>query len=403
MIRLRLFCLVLAASLVGISVSAPDAGDLPSRAQIPVGPEVAAAQATARRICVQMGVQTFRAPDNRSRIAKGDPALPPRLGGGVYVQLTGAQRNGYVQVRTLKGVDVWIPSIQSDSGNPSLCVAHASDMRVCSKDNAPQDVPVQADFEAPDAAPAAWVKRGSLIRLWGYFEERGQWAFVEAGGKVGFIRSGELCHEASAPPPSRATEQFHMILVAAKPDCYQWGRERGANEIRRIIIHNSEKSLESTAATFQECEPDRPTSAHVGIDRDGKIYRFVEDSFTAFHTGGTLYSGGFNSISLGIEVIAHDKPGFTFMTPQQERSLLDLIRFWANEYRITIPQDILQNSTRFKAYNDLEYWQAPITIHRLVSADRGTDCPRHIWADSIQGDEEFFVWRRKNLAGQSGE
>jgi len=193
-----------------------------------------------------------------------------------------------------------------------------------------------------------------------------------------------------------------MIPAAAKPDCYQWGRERAATEIRRIIIHNSERTLESTAATFQECAPDRPTSAHVGIDRDGKIYRFVEDRFTAFHTGGIVHSGGFNSMALGIEVIAYDKPGFTFMTREQERTLLDLIRFWMKEYHITIPRNVLQNSTRSKAYNDLEYWQAPVTIHRLVSADRGTDCPKFIWADSVQGDEEFFLWRRKHLGEDQG-
>ena len=397
MIRRRSLWAATAASLAAICTSTSFAADHPTNAQVIAGPDLVATETAVRRVCVQTGVQTFRTPDKRAGIAKGDAVLPARLGGGIYVQLTGLRQNGYLQVRTLKGLSLWIPDIQAKSGNPTLCMAHPTSMRVCRKDDAPQEVAIHADYEAGGAAPVAFVKRGSPIRLWGYFEERGRWTFVETHGTVGFMRSEDLCHEGSLPPSGRATEHFGMILAAAKPDCYQWGRERAATEIRRIIIHNSERTLESTAATFQECEPDRPTSAHVGIDRDGKIYRFVEDRFTAFHTGGAVNSGGFNSMSLGIEIIAYDKPGFTFMTRQQERSLLDLIRFWMQEYHITVPRNVMQNSTRSKAYNDLEYWQAPVSIHRLVSADRGTDCPKFIWADSVQGDEEFFLWRRKYL------
>ena len=344
-----------------------------------------------------MGVQTFRAPDQQSRIAREDIVLPSHLGGGVYVQLTGRRVSGYVQVRTLKGVEVWIQDVDPSSRQPSLCPAQGSVMRVCRNDTAPQEVPVQADFEAPDAAPVAFVKRGSPIQLWGYFEDRGRWTFVETHGRVGFVRSEELCHATSKPPRQQATEHFGMIAAPAKLDCYQFGRERAAEEIRRIVIHNSETNLQSTVAMFRECTPDHPLSAHVAIDRDGRIYRLVEDKFTAFHTGGVDNSGGFNSVSLGIEVIAYDKPGFTSMTPQQERSLLQLIRFWEKEYDITIPRNVLENSTASKSYNDLEYLQAPVTIHRLVSAERRTDCPKFIWADSVQGDEEFFLWRRTHL------
>ena len=408
MIGMRMRWFAIAVSVAGVLVGLSFATNLSPAAELSPGaqdftrPAVPGTDTSVRRICIQMGVQTFRAPDKTARTAKGDPVLPARLGGGVYVQVTGLRQNGYVQVRTLKGAEVWIPEIQPESSNPSLCTGHASVMRVCRQDNAPQEVPVQADFEVQNAAPVASTTRGSSIRLWGYFEERGRWSFVETKGKIGFVRSEELCHENSTPPGAQATERFAMIAAPAKLDCYQWGRERSAAEIRRIVIHNSERTLQSTIAMFQECDPERPNSAHVGIDRDGKLYRFVEDRYTAFHTGGTANSGGFNSISLGIEVIAYDKPGFTFMTQQQERSLLELVRSWAEEYHITIPQNILQNSTRTKTYNDLEYWHAPVSIHRLVSADRGTDCPKFIWADSVQGDEEFFLWRRKHLRGNEG-
>jgi N-acetyl-anhydromuramyl-L-alanine amidase AmpD len=343
-----------------------------------------------------MGIPTFRGPDAQTAVADGDAALPSRLGGGLYVQLTGLHAKGYLQVRTLQGVEVWVADV-TESGGSSLCFAHPSVMRVCGKDDAPQAVPVVADFSASGAPPVTVINRGSLVQLWGYFEDRGRWTFVETRGKVGFVRSEDLCHENSRPPTTQATEHFAMIAAPASPDCYQAGRERGADEIRRIVIHNSEASLQETIALFQKCDPGHPRSAHVGIDRDGKIYRFVEDKFAAFHTGGTSQSGGFNSTSLGIELIAEDKPGLTNTTSEQEQSLLQLIHYWSKEYAIAIPASVFENSTRSTSYNDLEYWDAPVTLHRLVSAGRRTDCPKFTWEDSVQGDEAFFAWRRKHL------
>ena len=351
---------------------------------------------TVRRVCVQTGVQTYRGPDKKTRILKGDAANPRRLGGGVYVQITGPRANGYVQVKTLKGGVLWIPEAQPESGNPSLCIGQPTVMRVCRTDGTAQDVPVLADFEVESAAPLMAVKQGSLLQLWEYFEDQGRFAFVERDGKVGFIKSETLCHEISAPPGAEATAELGMTVAPAKQSCYQWRRERGASEIRRIVIHNSESTIKSAIAQFQACDPNRPTSAHVGIDRDGKMYRFVEDKYAAFHTGAN--NGGFNAVSLGVELVASEKPGFTSMASQQERSLLALIRFWSTKYVIGIPDAVLKNSVRSKAYNNLEYWKAPVTIHRLVSADRGTDCPKFVWPDSVDGDQQFFEWRRSRLS-----
>ncbi len=344
-----------------------------------------------------MGVHTFRAPDDYSQVTANDVTLPSRLGGGLYVQLTGLHANGYVQVRTLQGIQVWVREVEPVSHNPSVCSPQGSIMRVCRKDDAPQEVPVEADFRVPDAAPVALVKRGTRIHLWGYFEDRGRWSLVETRGKVGFVRSDELCHANSKPPQVQATEHFRMITAPAKEDCYQFGRERAAAEIRRIVIHNSETTLQGTVAQFRECTPEHPVSAHVAIDRDGTMYRLVEDKFAAFHTGGTENSGGFNSISLGIEMIAAEQAELRGMTPQQERALLALIRFWSHQYHIAMPRDVLRNSALARGYNDVEYWRAPVTIHRLASAERRTDCPKFIWADSAAGDDEFFLWRRKHL------
>lgn len=187
-----------------------------------------------------------------------------------------------------------------------------------------------------------------------------------------------------------------MTGVLAGPGCYQQHRARAASEIRRIVIHNSEHTLQSALATFQNCDPLRPTSAHVVIDRDGRMYRVVEDRFAAFHTGAN--HGGFNAVSLGIELVASGAAGMGGMTPPQERALLELIRFWARLYKIEVARHVLDNSTRTKGYADIEYWDAPVTVHRLVSAGRGTDCPKFVWDDSPAGDEAFFRWRRAAVA-----
>src|SRR5262249_26049546 len=160
--------------------------------------------------------------------------------------------------------------------------------------------------------------------------DTGQWSLVEAAAGIGFARSIALCHTSSAPPGAAATRHFAMKPAPADPDCFQSHRERAAAEIRRIVIHNSEAPIARTIATFQRCHAGHPTSAHVGIDRDGVMYRFVEDRHAAFHTGGV--EGGFNAGSLGIEVVAARPRGWRSMTPPQERALIALIRYWSEQY-----------------------------------------------------------------------
>jgi N-acetylmuramoyl-L-alanine amidase-like protein len=349
---------------------------------------------TVRRVCVQMGVPTYAAPRRTARITRGTIAVPTRLDGGTYVQVTDATSDGYQEVRSLKGGTFWIPITGPQAGRPSLCLAQASTLRVCA-DAAANDIPVEADFEDTSAPPVMFLKRPSTVQGWGYFEDHGRWTFVEREGRVGFVRSQDLCLDQPMPKVSDATMHFRMTVAAADPQCYQSQRTRAASEIRRIVIHNSENTLRSAIATFQSCNPDHPASAHVAIDRDGGLYRLVEDRFAAFHTGGS--DGGFNAASLGIEIIAADRPGQLLLTAAQERSLVSLLRFWMAQYTLAIPDRILANSSRTRGYNDVEFWEAPVTLHRLVSAGRGTDCPKFIWPDTPAGDDEFFTWRRGRL------
>lgn len=356
---------------------------------------------TVRRVCISAGVETYSAPRKQARIHRGTTKVPSRIGGGAYVQLTGAAIDGYQPVTLLRnGGTVWIRVTDPRSSAPTLCVPQAATMRVCgtgSTTTATATAAMHADFERPTDPPLMRIDRGTRVQLWEYFEDRGRWTFVERNGQAGFMRSEDLCHDDQQQPPgSEATTHFAMTVATAGVDCYQSHRERAAAEIRRIVIHNSENTLRSAIGTFRSCRADRPTSAHVAIDRDGRMYRLVEDRYAAFHTGG--HDGGFNAVSLGIELIASGRPGETSMTPPQEASLVALVRFWMAQYHITIADRSLAASTRTRAYEDAEFWDAAVTLHRLISAGRGTDCPTFLWPDNIQGDEAFFRWRQRKFS-----
>jgi len=317
-----------------------------------------------------------------------------RIGGGTYVILTGRRTNGYVEIRDLHGGVKWVPETDAASGRPTLCVPQATVMRTCGEPSDPAGIPAFRAATDAAAPPAFHIALDTRLQVWDYFPDLGRWSLVERHGEVGFVRSASLCL-LTPPPDASATSRFHMHAAPASADCYQSQRERGANEIRRIVIHNSEDTIQRTIATFQTCNPAHPASAHVGIDRDGTLYRFVEDRYAAFHTGG--YDGGFNAGSLGIELMASGKRGAGSMTARQERALVALIRYWLVKYQIAIPPTILSNSARTKAYNSREFWEAPVTIHRLVSAGRRTDCPTFVWPDSANGDDAFFKWRNIRL------
>ena len=351
-----------------------------------------AAGPVARRVCVLQGLETYSQPNRMARITRSTATLPSRLGAGTYVTLANEMANGFLRVRTLEGVALWVAE-RTGAGRASLCVPASVVMKVCGGSSG--EVPIYQNFAVTSGTPVGHLTRGPPVQSWEYFEDQGRWTFVEQEGHVGFVQSNALCHDTSQPPGTDATERFSMTSAPAAGNCYQQYRTRAASEIRRIVIHNSEQTLRSAIATFQKCDPGRPTSAHVAIDRDGRMYRLVEDKYAAFHTGAT--HGGMNAVSLGIELVASGAAGLGGMTATQEASLVELIRFWSRKYDIEMPAHVLNNSAKAKAYADIEYWEAPVTVHRLVSAGRGTDCPRFIWDDTPAGDDAFFQWRRIHL------
>jgi hypothetical protein len=362
--RLGLF-LVLGLLAIGCEKAAP-------KTVTAAGPAVHDA-AAIRRVCIQMGLGRAGA------------------GGGSIVFSTGPEAGG-VGVDTLRGEHVVAP------GTNPLCTVPEQKMRVCPADAEHTGEVVVTDGIGPSAKPVGTLQRESALAFYEYVSvSDGSKAVVNVDGKAGFISGDDVCHLVGTLPTSRATTALGMdVSVKAGPKAF---RPRSPATIQRIVIHNTEIPLEQTMHVFGR--PEANTSAHVVIDRDGKTFRVVEDQFAAFHAGSSKDRlGGHNSTSLGIEVVAYDDPTyggehreFSFFSEAQRQAVIKLIDFWMAEYKLTIAPEVLANRSSVQGYADLEYGRAALTIHRLTKADRGTDCPRLLFPNSSDGDDEFFRWR----------
>jgi hypothetical protein len=368
---MRARSLAIALVLAGCAGTAP-----PPIVAVPVVPMPVHPKESVRRICVQRGL--------------GQPGL----GGGSIVFVTGAEEGGV-------GVDT-IPGGHAHLGAPSestLCTVPEQAMRICPSDGPPVDVREGISVRAKSVGTMA---RGYPIGFYDYVSGDGPTqAVVAFDGKARFISADEICHLPGIPPVSRATARFEMDpSVPAGPKA---SRPRSPNAIRRIVIHNTEVPLAETLHHFGR--EDANTSAHVVIDRDGKYFRVVEDQFTAFHAGASPdHFGGHNVTTLGIEVVAYDDPKWVdlppagFFSDAQKTAVIRLVDFWMKEYDLTIAPEIMANRSSNPGYADLEYSRAAVTIHRLTKADRGTNCPRLLFPDSPEGDEQFFRWREATFS-----
>jgi hypothetical protein len=314
------------------------------------------------------------------------------MGGGSIVFATGAERGG-MGVDTLHGDHFVVP------GPDALCPVAEQSLRACAADaQHTGDIAVE-DGLVVGAKTVGKLARSSPIAFIEYVADHHVTkAMVNIDGKARFIAADDVCHldPGTAAAKSRATTAFEMNLsVKAGPRAY---RPRSPAAIKRIVIHNTEVNLQGTLHHFGRAEAN--TSAHVVIDRDGKIYRVVEDQFAAFHAGSSKDGlGGYNSTSLGIEVVAFYDPKTdvtgeaAFFSDAQRAAVTKLVDFWMDEYKLEISPDVLANRASADGYADLEYRKAAVTIHRLSKADRGTDCPRLLFPNSPEGDEAFFRWR----------
>lgn len=108
-------------------------------------------------------------------------------------------------------------------------------------------------------------------------------------------------------------------------------------KIRHIILHTTEASVESSLPKLK-----RFGEAHYLIDRNGQIYKIIDENKIARHSGRSIWNGQsrVDEFSIGIEMVGHHDKAFE---PQQERALANLLRDLKTRYRIK-DDDILTHS-----------------------------------------------------------
>jgi N-acetyl-anhydromuramyl-L-alanine amidase AmpD len=339
------------------------------------------------------------------------------------VRLKGDGGSGTLLIETLNRVQATIPAL-SDGGQPTLCDVTPGAMLVCPADEThtgeeAATIDVLSNVNGGSGTPSGALARGTAITLWEFVHDGAGHgkavALITVDGHEHFIADSDVCFATSYPNPSPVTTLLRMhtqwkkpnpsggmtmASSAAAPGVY---RPRSPDMVARVVVHNTEEPFTETLTDFTSGK--RGTSAHVVIDRDGTMYRVVEDQFAAYHAGASPDGmGGFNNATLGVEVVAYDGSLFgggagdaNYMSEAQTTSLVSLIDAWMKKYDLQLTSDTLHNSASSPGYAYHEYASSALTIHRLTKANRGTDCPKFLFEDSPDGDEAFFRWRQRTF------
>jgi hypothetical protein len=111
-------------------------------------------------------------------------------------------------------------------------------------------------------------------------------------------------------------------------------RPRDGNDIRYIVIHNTEESYDSAIARFQD--PHRGVSAHYLIrSSDGRVTQLVHTSDIAYHAGNYW----FNMHSIGIEHEGVLVDGARWYTEPMYQASARLVRHLAARYHIPLDRE----------------------------------------------------------------
>lgn len=140
----------------------------------------------------------------------------------------------------------------------------------------------------------------------------------------------------SKPDPKPGTFKKPPVIQAPSPNF----NERNGMDIDTIVLHHT-ASNNGQADLAHLRNPRSEVSAHYMVDRDGKIYQLVKDSKRAWHAGKSELHGkptDVNGRSIGIEIV-NDGSGKTPFTEAQYKSLVQLVGFLKQEYKV--PMDNL--------------------------------------------------------------
>lgn len=96
--------------------------------------------------------------------------------------------------------------------------------------------------------------------------------------------------------------------------------------VSRIVLHDTFGPFEGTINIMRGRVPNTRASAHYVINRDGAVYRLVDDANIAFHAGQN------NADSIGVEMVNY--PDREDYTPAQLNALIALLRDLTGRYRL---------------------------------------------------------------------
>lgn len=97
------------------------------------------------------------------------------------------------------------------------------------------------------------------------------------------------------------------IVVTEEPSAGSPHQSPRRVPISAIVIHDTGGKTAASALSWF-AYPTSTVSAHVVIDRDGRIYRVVPDAQKAWHAGVSVLHGvaNVNNYSLGVELVDND-------------------------------------------------------------------------------------------------
>lgn len=148
-----------------------------------------------------------------------------------------------------------------------------------------------------------------------------------------------------------------------------------------IVLHQTSND-DAARALRTLTSPDRAVSAHYLVDRDGLIYRLVDESKRAWHAGASYWGGqtDLNSTSIGIELDNNGEEPF----PQvQITALLDLLR--DVQMRNSIPPANVIGHGDIAPQRKVDP-SALFPWHRLAEAGFGLWCRNPTPEDTPMGD-----------------
>ncbi len=162
---------------------------------------------------------------------------------------------------------------------------------------------------------------------------------------------------------------------------YAKGRQNYA--IKALVVHIAQGTLAGTDSWFAQPRPDKPTSAHYIVGKNGEVHQYVPDSDEAYHAGVIDYSTcaswitaqNPNLVTLGIENEGY--LGERWTEPQMA-SLCALVGQLCAKYGI--PQDIehIVSHSAITSYKEnMDDWIAEILRRKKLAYLQS-------WLDSLK-------------------